>query len=384
MIRLAIKMIMGDRLKYLGLLIGLSFAAMLITQQASIFMGYTKRMWSFIQDTPHADVWVMDPQVRFTEDPKPIRDTSLLRVRAIEGVESAVPMYRNNLLVRLADGTQEMCTIIGVDDATLLGGPTRMLSGSLLDLRKSEGVIVDSRAAAGDLAFTNPDGSRRSLTVGDTLSINDRAARVVGICETNEAFYWQPVIYTTYGRALEYAPPQRKQLTYVLARVKPGYTPAEVARNISETTGLAARTREGFGSLTMWYTLLKTGILVNFGITVALGFVIGLLVCGQTFFTYVADNSKVFGALKALGVSDGRLLGMIGAQVVFLGLLGFGFGAGAAALSGQFLGKVGVGFYLPWQLLVGSCIGILCICFVSAFLASFRVLRLEPAIVFKG
>ncbi len=170
----------------------------------------------------------------------------------------------------------------------------------------------------------------------------------------------------------------------MLARIKPGYTPAEVARNISETTGLAARTREGFGSLTMWYTLLKTGILVNFGITVALGFVIGLLVCGQTFFTYVADNSKVFGALKALGVSDGRLLGMIGAQVVFLGLLGFGFGAGAAALSGQFLGLVGVGFYLPWQLLVGSCIGILCICFVSAFLASFRVLRLEPAIVFKG
>jgi putative ABC transport system permease protein len=63
MIRLAIKMIVNDRLKYLGLLIGLAFAATLITQQASIFMGYTQRMWAFFGDMPHTDVWVMDREM---------------------------------------------------------------------------------------------------------------------------------------------------------------------------------------------------------------------------------------------------------------------------------------------------------------------------------
>ena len=36
MIVFAVKMLVGDRLKYLGLVLGLAFASLLITQQASI------------------------------------------------------------------------------------------------------------------------------------------------------------------------------------------------------------------------------------------------------------------------------------------------------------------------------------------------------------
>lgn len=383
MTSVAIKMIMGDKVKFLGLLIGLTFAAMLITQQASIFMGYTKRMSSFIDDTPSADVFVMDPQVEFTEDPKPMRDTMLQRVRGVPGVAWAVPMYRSGLLVQGQDGKQVFATVIGVDDATLLGGPPVMLEGSLTDLRQGDGVIVDKVAAEGDLAVRLPDGTKRPLCVGDQLSINDRFARVVGICQTNEAFYWAPVIYTTYSRAVVYAPPQRKLLTYVLVGVDDREDVDAVAERIAIATGMAARTRSDFSSLTTVYTLLKTGILVNFGITVALGFVIGLLVCGQTFFTYIADNTRYFGALKALGVSNRRLLGMIGVQVLLLAGLGFGLGSGLAALSGLLMRPVGVGFYMPWQLLVGSAVSVMGICLVAASLSAIRVLRLEPAVVFK-
>lgn len=384
MMRLAIAMIMGDRLKYLGLLVGLSFAAMLITQQASIFMGYTQRMWAPIEDQPHVDVWVMDPQVRYTQDTKHMQDTVLQRVRGVEGVRWAVPMYRGALNAQLADGTQELSTIIGIDDSTLLGGPEKVVEGSLLDLRQADGVIVEKRAGEGDLRVHNADGTTRPLQVGDTLSINDRFARVVGICETNYPFYWQPVIYTTYSRAMLYAPPERKQMTYVLVRAQEGITPEALAERITAATGMKARTSADYARLTMNYTLQKTGILVNFGITVALGFVIGLLVCGQTFFNYVVDNTRIFGALKALGLSNQRLLGMIATQVLVVGSIGFGIGAGLAAIAGSLLPFVGVGFYMPWQLLVGSAVGVLGICIVAAFLSALRVLRLEPAVVFKA
>lgn len=384
MIRLAIKMIMGDRLKYLGLLIGLAFAATLITQQASIFMGYTRRTWAFIEDTPHVHVWVMDDQVRFTEDSKPLQDVVLQRTRSVPGVDWAMPMYRAQLPVRLSEGTLEMTNVIGVDDATLLGGPVRMISGSLEDLRQSESVIVERRAAEGDLRIKHPDGTSRPLQVGDTLSINDNAARVVGICETRDPFYWQPSLYTTYSRALQFAPPQRKLMTYVLVGAKPGEDVNALAQRISEYTGEKARTASDFASLTMWYTLINTGILVNFGITVALGFVIGLLVCGQTFFNYVVDNARYFGALKALGVTNTRLLMMIFAQVIVVGGLGFGLGAGCAALTGILLKPAGVGFFMPWQLLVGSGVGMLLICLASAGISAINVLRLEPAVVFKS
>lgn len=384
MIRLAIKMIMGDRLKYLGLLIGLAFAATLITQQASIFMGYTRRTWAFIDDTPHADIWVMDEQVRFTEDSKPLQDVVLYRTRGVPGVDWAMPMYRAQLPVRLADGSLEMTNIIGVDDATLLGGPVRMLDGSLEDLRQADSVIVERRAAEGDLKITQADGTTRPLRVGDTLSINDNAARVVGICDTRDPFYWQPSLYTTYSRALQFAPQQRKLMSYVLVGAKPGEDVNALATRISDFTGEKARTARDFASLTMWYTLINTGILVNFGITVALGFVIGLLVCGQTFFNYVVDNARYFGALKALGVTNAKLLAMIFTQVLVVGGLGFGLGAGCAAITGILLKPVGVGFFMPWQLLVGSGVGMLLICLASAGISAINILRLEPGIVFKS
>lgn len=384
MIRLAIKMIMGDRLKYLGLLIGLAFAATLITQQASIFMGYTRRTWAFIDDTPHADIWVMDEQVRFTEDSKPLQDVVLYRTRGVPGVDWAMPMYRAQLPVRLTDGSLEMTNIIGVDDATLLGGPVRMLDGSLEDLRQADSVIVERRAAEGDLKITQADGTTRPLRVGDTLSINDNAARVVGICDTRDPFYWQPSLYTTYSRALQFAPQQRKLMSYVLVGAKPGEDVNALATRISDFTGEKARTARDFASLTMWYTLINTGILVNFGITVALGFVIGLLVCGQTFFNYVVDNARYFGALKALGVTNAKLLAMIFTQVLVVGGLGFGLGAGCAAITGILLKPVGVGFFMPWQLLVGSGVGMLLICLASAGISAINILRLEPGIVFKS
>ena len=48
----ALKMLVGDRLKYLALIAGVSFAALLITQQASIFAGYTLRTGSWIRGEP--------------------------------------------------------------------------------------------------------------------------------------------------------------------------------------------------------------------------------------------------------------------------------------------------------------------------------------------
>jgi len=384
MMLVALRMIMGDRMKFLGLLIGLTFAAMLITQQAAIFLGYTTRTWAFIDDTPHPDLWVLDPQVRFTEDPKPVTDASLYRVRGTPGVAWATPMYRSGLLVQTDDGAQELCTVVGVDDATLMGAPRTMIDGRAEDLRQSGGVIVDETAANSELRVSDGSGSTRPLRVGDTLSINDHSARVVGICRNTTPFYWTPVIYTTYSRALGFAPGQRKLMTYVLVGLAPGADAGLVSDDIAARTGLKAYTKSGFARLTAEYTLVKTGILINFGITIALGVLIGLLVCGQTFFNYVVDNARLFAALKALGLSNAGVLRMVCVQVLAVGVLGYGLGVGLASLSGTLLGKVGLSFHLPWQLLVGSFVAVMGICLATACLSSLRVLRLEPGVVFKA
>jgi len=57
---IAIKVLTGDKLKYLSLVAGLGFAAFLIVQQASIFTGFSLQMGAWIRDTSAADIWGMD------------------------------------------------------------------------------------------------------------------------------------------------------------------------------------------------------------------------------------------------------------------------------------------------------------------------------------
>ena len=378
----ALKMLVGDRLKYLALVAGVSFAALLITQQASIFMGFALQTGAWIRESSVADLWVMDEQVEFSEDFKPVSEMMLQRVRGVEGVEWAVPMYKNYLRTRLPDGTLVQTRIVGLDDATLTGGPPEMVVGRVADLRQDRAVLVNIDQA-NEMLRLKRDGNR-PLQLGDRISINDSEAVVVGFYRAQREFFWDPVIYTTWSRALAMAPPQRKQLTFVLVRAQPGVKLSELSERIRQATGLAAYTNAEFEQRTMTDILQKTGILVNFGITIALGFVIGLLVAGQTFYTFVLDNLRHFGALKAMGLSNARVMGMLSLQVLVVAMLGYGLGVGFAALAGRLLSVVNLAFNMGWQIPVIGAVAVLVCCFIAGLLGMWRVVRLEPAIVFKS
>jgi len=91
---IALKMLIGDRGKYLGIIMGLTFASLLITQQSSIFTGLMTRTYGAITDLSQPDIWVMDPKVQFIDDVKPLQDTELFRIRSVEGVEWAVSLVQ--------------------------------------------------------------------------------------------------------------------------------------------------------------------------------------------------------------------------------------------------------------------------------------------------
>lgn len=382
----AIKMLVGDRARYLGILMGLTFASLLITQQSAIFTGLMARTYGFITDTGLPDIWVMDPKVMFIDDIKPLQDTMLHRVRGVEGVEWAMPLYKGLLKAKLSNGSFQTCNVVGLDDTTLVGGPPEIVKGSLADLRQADAVIVDEVGANGKLAkpATEPGGKPTPIGIGDTLELNDHRAIVVGICRGTRTFQSQPVIYTTYSRALRFAPGERKLMSFVLVKAKPGTDQVALCRRIAGATGLAAYTKQQFKDLTYDYFMKYTGIPVNFGIAVLLGFIVGTAIAGQTFFNFTMDNIKYFAALKAMGARDGQLLRMIVLQALIVGAVGWGIGIGAASLFGFLLKHTELSFLLTWKLMGVSGLAILVICGISALLSLRTVLKAEPAIVFKG
>jgi putative ABC transport system permease protein len=386
MYAIALKMLIGDRGKYLGIIMGLTFASLLITQQSSIFTGLMTRTYGAIADLSQPDIWVMDPKVQFIDDVKPLQDTELFRIRSVRGVEWGVPLYKGLLKVRLEDGNYQICNVLGLDDTTLIGGPPVMLAGKLSDLRRQDAIIVNDVGANTRLARPSrvPGGRPEPLKIGDTLEINDHRAVVTGICRVSRTFQSQPVVYTTYSRATTFAPRERKLLSFILVKAQPGLDPQTLSRRIREQTGLAAHTAQEFKDLTYDYFMKNTGIPVNFGIAVALGFIIGTAIAGQTFYNFTLENLRYFGTLKAMGATNGILLRMILLQALLVGALGYGLGVGAASLFGYLLGGTELAFRLTRELLMFSGTAISLICILSALVSIRKVMNLEPAIVFKG
>jgi putative ABC transport system permease protein len=381
----AIKMLVGDRGKYIGIITGITFASLLITQQLSIFTGLMARTYGFITDTGQADIWVMDDKVKFIDDITPMQDTELYRVRSVEGVSWAVPLYKGMLRARLSNGNFQTCNVIGLDDSTLMGGPPKMIEGRLEDLRRSEGVIIDAVGAHGKLAKPSGDPNipPEPVKVGDTLELNDHRAVVVGICEVSRTFQSQPMIYTTYSRATLFAPQERKLLSFILAGKSSVEDAESLCDRIEAQTGLMALSSGEFKQKTYDYFIENTGIPINFGIAVVLGFFVGTAIAGQTFFQFTHDNERYFGALKAMGATNFMLLKMILLQAMVVGVVGYGLGVGAASFIGYMSSGSELAFLMPPVLLLFTSVAVLVICLFSALISIIKVMRLEPAIVFK-
>jgi putative ABC transport system permease protein len=172
----------------------------------------------------------------------------------------------------------------------------------------------------------------------------------------------------------------------VIARPLPGVSAKELATRIGAQTGLRARTTDEFVWDCVRYYLRNTGIPVNFGITIAVALVVGTVVAGQTFYLFTVENLRQFGALKAIGVTNARLVGMILLQAGTAASLGFALGTGMAAAFFEItLHQLATrGIVLMWQCvaLTGACI--LFVAIVASILSIRRVLVLEPAAVFRG
>jgi putative ABC transport system permease protein len=375
---IALKMLTGDRSKYWAIIFGITFACVLIAEQSAMFCGIMLRTTSQIQDVHDADIWVMNPNVRYIDDLKAISDDAFLRVRGVAGVAWAVNLYKGAGQAQLENGNYQGVILLGVDDATLVGAPRELLLGKLGDLQLADAVIVDEAG----FRYMWPN---EPLRIGKTIEMNDRRAVIVGIFRASHTFQTQPIVFTRFSEATLFVPPYRRMLSFVLAKAAAGESPQVVARRIRDQTRLRAMTRDEFIWLTMDYYLENTGIPLNFGTTVLLGFIVGCAIAGQTFYLFTVENLRQFGTLKAMGMSDRKVIVMIVVQALVVGAIGYCLGVGLATGVGLAIQSIRpiMSFFLPWQVLALTGAAVLFIVFVSSLLSIRRVVVLEPAMVFQ-
>jgi putative ABC transport system permease protein len=396
MLRLALKMLFGDTAKYLMLIAGLAVATFLMAQQTAVFCGLMNWTKSTLKNVP-APIWVVEEKVEQVNETNPLLDTDVARVRSVSSVAWAAPIYAGIQRVRLENGNFKMIQLIGIDANTLAGAPAKMLEGDLMKLRLPHSVIID------DLGVTRLSRQRGGkVKVGDVFEINDQEARVVGIADAANSFTGGPYVWTTYERALQYVPAQRKMLQAVICAPRHGVSLDQAVADIHRQTGLKAFVNreasfsefwahraddktDNFNVSTVWWYVKNTGIPISFGTTVIIGLLVGMAVSCQTFYSFVLENMRHLGALKAMGASNGTLCLMLITQAFTVGIIGYGIGlfftsgfAMAAMKNEQ------PPFYMP-EFVPFAVLGvILGICSLAALLGIWRVSKLEPAMVFRS
>lgn len=377
--RIAIKILLGDRAKYLGLIFGVTFATLLMAQQVSIFIGLMARTASAIYAVSEADIWVMDSRVRYIEEVEPMRDVELRNVRSVAGVAWAVPFYKGLATIRMPDGLTQQVQLIGVDDVSMVGICPEKIVGDPAVIRNPQAAMMDVNG----YYFTWPG---HEVKTGKYIELNDHRLTVDAICDVQPTFFTFPILYVSYDAAIEITPPLRNKMPFVLVKAKPGEDMQALTQRIQTQTGLQALTRDEFAWRSINYILERTGIPINFGITIILGAIIGAAITAQTFYIFIVENLKQFAAMKAVGVTNGQLVRLVLIQAGIVGAIGYGLGIGFTALFFKMTANAPAlkGFVLHWQVMAGSFVAIVIIILFSILFSLRKLFTLDPALVFRG
>lgn len=376
MIGVALKMLIGNRASFIGVVFGIFLATLLISQQSAIFLGLVSRSYRLITDTPSPDIWVIDPVTKSDDKIRELPESYVDVIRSIPNIEWAVPLNIIGLPLITPSGVFQISELHGIDGATFIGAPLTILQGSLKDLRRQGAVMVDEYSANSTLAKTLPDKSKSPLKIGDSFEINGRRAVVVGICKATQGFYPHPVIYTTNQNYNSFTGNKNK-VGFIAAKAVQGADIDELCRQINKNPQLTALTRNQIEWRIAKY-FLETGILINFGLSVLLGLIIGLSISGQIFYIMTLQNQMYFALIRALGGTKATVLKMISVQALVVGLIGFILGTGVTLVWGFFIQNTTLAFLFPWQLLLFTGFIVLIICLFTASLSIRKVLHLEP------
>jgi putative ABC transport system permease protein len=307
----------------------------------------------------------------------------LAQARAAAGVRAAYPLYvqtEATLWRNPVDRTQLPIRVLAFnpeDPVFLLPEVCRQTAA----LKQANTVLLDQKSR----------GYYGPLEAGVSTELAGRKTRVVGTFRLGPDFLSDGNVIMsdrTYAEyfALEKDPDGALSRVDVgLLRLQDGADPRAVAAQLRQALpeDVTVLTKAEFleHELAYWRQITPFGYI--FGLGVALGFVVGVIICYQVLYTEVSDRQAQFATLKAIGYSDREVLAVVLTQSLILASLGFASGtlvslalyAGVAATSGLPMHLDAQRALLVLALTVGMCL-------VSGMLAVRLVLRADPAEVF--
>jgi putative ABC transport system permease protein len=371
-LKLAARNLLYDKLRFAATVIGIVFSIVLVTVQLGLFVSFERTVTIMIDHAP-ADLWIVPLATKCFEDPSLLDEANRYRALSIEGVSQVDPILISFAQWRMPNGGASPVLVIGSD--LRVGGllPWNIVEGGVDALSIPDSVAVD-RTYADRLGVKG---------VGDAAEMRDRRAEVRAVTSGIRSFTTTPYVFTQLDRARAYTGTPRTKATYLLVHLKPGTDVERVRSQLQSVLSKAeVLTPAEFSSRSRSFWLFGTGAGAALFAGALLAMVVGSVVVAQTLYASTKEHLYEFATLRAIGSSGGYLHTVIIAQALLSAVAGFAIALVIGLFVVRLTSNSALPVLMPPTLTVVLFLLTVVMCVISALSSIFKVMRMDPAMVF--
>jgi len=373
---LARKLLFHDRLRFAVAIAGVSVSVMLVLVQVGLYFGFMDTASSII-DASHADLWVGKKGNESFEFATPFDERTFFKVASVPGVRRAERVLMNFAQFKLADGGDLGVQVVGVETTPghkPLLAPWNVIDGDASRLSEPGAIVLDKSEYP----------KLKIDRVGHQTEISGVHAEVVALTNGIRSFTTSPIVFADIKTARSYLPLGLDPVTYVLVELEPGVEANVVKARIDALPHLKSYTTPEMSERTRSYWSSRTWVGAGFFTTAVLGVIVGFVVVGQILYSGTLQYLKEYGTLKAMGARNSAVVRVILSQAMISAALGFVVGGILAVGMKKAMAAANLTVALSPQLYAATAVVTVIMCSFAALLSIVKVLRLDPASVFKG
>ncbi len=300
---------------------GIAFAAILIFVQLgfqdALYEGCTRPHHSL-----NADLVMINPHFQTFFSVKSFSRANLYQCLGYDGVESIAGLHVGKGVFKNPETGHSRDILIFACDPLRLPFNLPGLDGEMSKLTMLNRILFDtgSRPEYGHIRASLERNGRVATEV------NDKQVCASGSFFLGASFAADGNLLTSDSTFLRLFPQHHgDQIEVGLIRVKPGASATRVQSRMLKnlSPGVTVLTIEQFAARERYYWATSTGIGFIFGLGVAVGFVVGVVVVYQILYSDVCDHLAEYATLKAIGYTNKFLLSVVMKQALILTVFGY-------------------------------------------------------------
>ncbi|MFN6515017.1 MAG: ABC transporter permease DevC [Nostoc sp. CreGUA01] len=318
---LAWRQLMKEKTRLAVAVAGITFADLLMFIQ----LGFENALFD-AAIKPHrnlqADLVLINPQFQTLFSVKNFSRERLYQALGYDGVQSVNSVYIGSAQWRNQETRLDRTILVWGIDPTQPAFKSAEIRQNQHHLKQLYQVLFDQagRPEYGTVAdILNQTGSFQT-------ELNNKLVSVKGLFTDGASFAADGNVITSDSTFLQLFPDSKPdRITVGLITLKQGADAQTVQSQLTAALpkDVKVLTPEEFAQIEKKYWEAGTAIGFIFGLGTGVGFIVGIVIVYQILYSDVSDHLPEYATLKAMGYTDGYLLGVLFQEALFLAILGF-------------------------------------------------------------